>query len=382
MVHDLLIVGGGIAGLSLARALVARGRAPVILERARGVGGRCATRRIDDQPVDHGVAVLHGRSPAFCAAMAAASDQDGVAGWPRAIAGAVDLPRHEAFDRHTSRVVPPSGVNVLARHLARGLDVRLECRSEAIGLAPAPTAPGRRVWTVTTGTGDVLHARTLVLAVPPPSIRALLATLDPPEAAVAELLRQLEPVEVEPCLTVIARYAAGTLPPPWDVSLPGPGHALERILHDSAKRAGTARLTLVMQARPEFSRAHLELTPDHWSRMLLDVAAALHGAWIAAPELVQPHRWGYARVVAGTELEGPLVAACEGGAVLGLAGDGFDRTGGVEGAFLSGLALAARLSARSTTMGARSGAAHSSAASHDPRIRDHGRRGRSSRRGA
>jgi predicted NAD/FAD-dependent oxidoreductase len=37
------------------------------------------------------------------------------------------------------------------------------------------------------------------------------------------------------------------------------------------------------------------------------------------------------------------VAHCEGGAALGLAGDGLHATGGVEGAYLSGVALAARL---------------------------------------
>jgi predicted NAD/FAD-dependent oxidoreductase len=51
---DIAIVGACVSGLTLARALALRGRAPVIFERERGVGGRCATRRVEGQPVDHG----------------------------------------------------------------------------------------------------------------------------------------------------------------------------------------------------------------------------------------------------------------------------------------------------------------------------------------
>jgi renalase len=59
---------------------------------------------------------------------------------------------------------------------------------------------------------------------------------------------------------------------------------------------------------------------------------------------VQTHVWKHARVVAGTELAQPVIIRMDGGAVLGIAGDGFHAAGGVEGAYLSGLALAARCS--------------------------------------
>jgi predicted NAD/FAD-dependent oxidoreductase len=52
--------------------------------------------------------------------------------------------------------------------------------------------------------------------------------------------------------------------------------------------------------------------------------------------------WRKARVAAGSELSGPLAVRLDGGALLGVAGDGLHEAGGAEGAFLSGLALADR----------------------------------------
>lgn len=343
MVHDIVIAGGGIAGLSLARELTARGRAPVVLERANGVGGRCATRRVDGQPVDHGLAFLHGRSPAFLAAMAAARDAGAISRWPRHRDGEGVPCQPQAFDPLDTRVALAGGVNVFAKHLAEGLDVRLGARVETLALGPASLDASERVWTVTLATGDRLRAKALALALPAPSTLALLDTISPQEPAIARLLPLLRLIHVVPCLAVIARYPEGTPPPAWEASYTAENTAVHAVLHDSSKRPGTPRLTLVIQGRPGFSQRHVDTPEAEWAQALLDEAAALHGDWVRTPDLLQPHRWRYARVVIGTELAGPLVAHCEGGAALGLAGDGLHATGGVEGAYLSGVALAARL---------------------------------------
>lgn len=337
-VHDVLVVGAGIAGLSLARALTAMGRAPVVLERARGVGGRCATRRVDDQPVDHGVAFLHGRSPRFVDELAQAFGVEDGVDWPRVREGSGVPCQPQAFDPLDTRLAPAGGVNAFAKHLARGLDVRLSTPVAALALDPSAS-----VWTVSTAEGASVRARTVALALPVPSTLALLQTVAPQPAALAPLVPLLRLVHFVPCLAVIARYPVGTPPPPWEASYPAGSTAVHTVLHDSSKRPGTPRLTLVIQGRNGFSQRQLDRPVDDWVRALLDEAATLLGGWIRNPDLVTPHRWAYARVTAGSELSGPLVGRCEGGAVLGLAGDGLHAAGGVEGAYLSGVALAARL---------------------------------------
>ncbi|WP_411278105.1 protoporphyrinogen/coproporphyrinogen oxidase [Gaiella sp.] len=57
-VHDVIVVGAGIAGLACAQRLAAAGRAPVVLERSRTVGGRVRTDVVDGFLLDHGFQVL------------------------------------------------------------------------------------------------------------------------------------------------------------------------------------------------------------------------------------------------------------------------------------------------------------------------------------
>src|SRR5512137_3067819 len=106
---DVAVVGGGVSGLACARALVAGGRRPVVLERARGVGGRCATHRVEGQPVDIGVFFLHGRDPAFVAALRAVRGPR-VEGWPREVRGAGRPCNSDAFAPGETRIAYEAGV--------------------------------------------------------------------------------------------------------------------------------------------------------------------------------------------------------------------------------------------------------------------------------
>ena len=55
---DVAIIGAGLAGLTCAQQLHQVGYQVVIIEKSRGVGGRVATRRLQDTRADHGVRYL------------------------------------------------------------------------------------------------------------------------------------------------------------------------------------------------------------------------------------------------------------------------------------------------------------------------------------
>jgi phytoene dehydrogenase-like protein len=56
--HDVIVVGAGMAGLACARALIAAGREPLVLERSHAIGGRVRTDAVDGFLLDHGFQVL------------------------------------------------------------------------------------------------------------------------------------------------------------------------------------------------------------------------------------------------------------------------------------------------------------------------------------
>ncbi len=55
---EVIIVGCGLSGIVLSRLLKKRGVESIILEKSKGVGGRIATRRIEDLGFDHGAPYL------------------------------------------------------------------------------------------------------------------------------------------------------------------------------------------------------------------------------------------------------------------------------------------------------------------------------------
>jgi protoporphyrinogen oxidase len=61
---DVVIVGGGLAGLTCARRLQSQGRACLVLEAGEAVGGRVRTDRVDGFQLDHGFQVLLTAYPA------------------------------------------------------------------------------------------------------------------------------------------------------------------------------------------------------------------------------------------------------------------------------------------------------------------------------
>jgi renalase len=337
MVYDVLVIGAGVAGLACAQVAATAGRKVRVLERSRGVGGRFATRRIDGQPVDHGLVFLHGQSPELLAAL---REVPGPwrEGWPGVIQGSGTPCQPVAFAPGSYRLAHARGISAVAKHWASELDVALETRVVGLELREE----GIAVLATQHDTPVTYIGRDVVLATAGPQGLPLLASQGlPAKARTARALLAMMPSV--PCATVIALYPADAPRPAWDVWYPENSSALLLLAHDSAKREPPAELALVLQARPAWSSACLGQCPDTWGPRLLDEAAKLLGPWAAQPATWQGHMWRHARASTACELAVPLLVDLGRGRRLGVVGELFAPGGGVQAAWQSGRELARQL---------------------------------------
>jgi len=332
-VSPVVIVGAGVSGLACAKALNDAGRPAVVLDRARGVGGRCATRRLEGQAFDFGPTFLHGRDPEFLAVLDAVPATR-LPGWPSMVEGVGQPCQPEAFIPGERRLAFAEGVVAFPRFLAQGLEVRLG--HDVKRLEPAGGAV-----LLETATGEELQSPVVVLALAAEQSKQLLLTMasPPPQVRAASALLGLSKSQAS--LTLMALYADDVPRPEWQICYPQDSGILQLVSHEAMKRPAGSKLGLVLQARPAWSRAHLD--DAGWPEALLAEAGRVVGAWASKPTLRSEHRWTWARNDRAAQLAGPMLLTLPGGGRIGVCGDRFAAGGGVEAAWRSGLMLAQRI---------------------------------------
>lgn len=327
------VIGAGMAGLSAARDLARSGRRVQVFDKARGVGGRMATRRHETGAFDHGAQYFTVRSPEFETQVADWGARGLAAPWDgRVVRLAVDgtVSESDPEERHVG--VPK--MSVLARDLAQGLDDRLEIHCGAqIGAA----RPGPGGWRLETRDGvGIGPFASLVLAIPPAQVPPLVAEA----TALADLRAWVGEVGIDPCQAALVSFRE-RLPLPFDAAFVADS-PLSWIARNGSKPGRPEGECWVLHGTPEWSRAHVETTPDEVGTLLLPAFREAIGRPLPETRYVGSHRWLYART------RTPAEQACEWRPreAIGLCGDWMLGCR-VEDAFRSGRALARRMLAAS-----------------------------------
>ena len=332
--YDVVVVGAGIAGLMASRHLSKAGLRVAVLEKARGVGGRMATRRFGKAVCDHGTQYFSVKGRAFGSIISEAQDSDVVMPW-------CDLFPHSKTE--DGPVVEP--LDEVGHARWRGVRGMTSLPKYLAAQLAEPVRTGVRVSSVSVQ-GDAVHlvcenndlvvARAAVLTVPVPQALEIFDSgeLQPP-VVVSEVWDALSSVEYVPCFSLMLWLEKPSM-------LPDPG-GLEVCsgpiawIADNHKKGISPVPSLTIQATAEFSRKYFENDPSEVEEKLIEAAHR----WIdekSSDRVCETslQRWKYAFPV--SPLKTPMIAVQNEPPVV-CCGDSFGG-GRVETAASSGLAAA------------------------------------------
>ena len=323
MIQANIVLGAGISGLTAAATLRHGGHEVLVLEKSRGLGGRAATRRWADLPVDHGAQFFTARSDPFRAQVAAWKElgfcHEWCRGFHRYRDGALLPPEADHHPRYACR----KGMSALGSALAEANGITIERQSKVTRILCQD-----RVWTLTCEDGKSFRTHRLIVTSPPPQGADLLAGAAPEAAAF------LRGMAMDPCLALAAQFPRRSIP--WHGIQSGDA-MISWIGHDTSKRPDLHhdRTIIVVHASPAFSRAHYGEPEEKICEALLVRASEMSGEDLREPESIFLQRWRYAMPVHLPE--GPPALSFDLPAPLILAGESF-AGGKIEGAWLSGRA--------------------------------------------
>jgi predicted NAD/FAD-dependent oxidoreductase len=315
-VVDVAVIGAGVAGLAAANAASQRGFNVLVLDKSRGVGGRAATRRIHEQPVDHGAQFFTCRSEEFANKVREWID----AGLCREWIPSPWLWRESGVSRSNPASHPrfccPEGMTALSKHESKNLELLRETQI----VSGRPSAEG---WELLTKGGETISARTVISTAPAPQTLGLFGSH----------IRESNPVRTisyAPCFSFVMELHG--VKTEWS-ALQCEHPVISWIANDATRRDSTTPNGLfVIHTSPEFSQANLERTPAELAGQVSAALVEICGPEFSEAEVVHAHRWRYAKV------RNPLPGSClEIAENLLFAGDAFHHAN-VEAAWLSGRA--------------------------------------------
>jgi renalase len=304
----ILVIGGGVAGLTAAGRLRTAGHDLVVVDKGRVPGGRVSTRRVTGGAgatgllqFDHGAQYVTAREDTFAEEVARWAAAGIVKPWRGRLAS-FDSEGREAVEDTVTRWVGVPSMSAIGRHLAEGLDVRTSTRVNTLTRDDRSGA-----WHATVATGDIVSPfDAVVVATPAPQAVDLLG--DAPRLAA-----EAGAVHMHPCWAVLVAFEA-PVPVRFDGAfvLHSP---LGWVARDGSKPKRARVESWVLHASAAWSAAHLTDQPDTVGPFLLNAFADLVPARLPLPVHLSVHRWRYASadppIAKGMLVDHPLrIAVC------------------------------------------------------------------------
>jgi renalase len=324
---SIAVIGAGVSGLILAGELAGKARV-VVFEKARGVGGRLATRYAGPHEFDHGAQYFTVRSASMKGFLAPWLAAGTVAEWrPRVMTLTADQKpyRRDWFEPH---YVAVPRMNQWCKELAGDKEVRL-----GTGIVSIAGSAGR--WRLVDALGSIHGPFDWVVTTTP---AAQAAHLLPGEFDGTE---QIKAVGMLPCFTLMVGLTGPPLPN-WEAAVVR-SSVLGWIAVNGSKPGRADRWSLVAHSSNEWARDHVGLSREQALEPLVEALQRTCGIDVSKAASVACHRWLYAYA------DRPAARTCfiDDSMQLGACGD-WCLGSRVEAALDSAMALARALGQRLT----------------------------------
>jgi len=324
---DVIIVGAGWAGLAAADALQTAGHSVVVLEKARGPGGRSATRRHEAWSFDHGAQYFTAYSENFQLAIRHWSKRGLVSPWSEPIHVYGQRPNHLSRaekEGSITRWVGVPGNNAVLKALSDQVLVRYQHKVTAL----EAINNGWRLEVETEGQRQAFCAGDLIITAPPAQAAELLGETHP-------LFEALNDHPMTPTLALMMGFDE---PLSVDVSAAFVNEGPLSWFCRQCTKPGRGGEAWVLHATSEWSQSWLDRPQDEAASALYRAWTELVGVIEPQPTFTQMHRWRYAQ--SASPLDQGFLA--DGHSRVWIAGD-WCNGNRVEGAWLSGRAVAEAL---------------------------------------
>ena len=317
------IIGSGIAGLTLANKLCEHAEI-IVLEKARGIGGRMSTRYGDDFAFDHGAPYFKATSDEFQAFLAPYIANEVVVEWRPYVVTMQQDGSIEPCEWETHQYVAAPRMNSLCKLLAKDMDVRLKQR--VVELMRLDSS-----WRLICDSGEVIDQVDWVISTAPPMQSA---DLLPDDMTGYGKIKQASMLG---CYSLmVGCQKAITLP--YDIAYLEQSPIQQIIVNSMKPHRGREWQSILVQTCPDWTELHMENDQSEVKEALLQELKRLLDIEDLTADYLSLHRWRYAQAnsVIGEKYildKDKQIAAC---------GDWFQGHG-VEGAFISAQKLSVTL---------------------------------------
>ncbi len=321
----MAIIGTGMSGLTLAH-LLKNDVEITLFEKARGVGGRMATRRADQFQFDHGAQYFTCRSAEFQSFIKPLLENGVIARWDAKYAKFHAAKRIEQkhWQNEAPRYVGIPKMNSIGKYLAEGLLIHQNTKIIALN-------PKQNTWQLVDENDHSYPDFDWVICTTP-SPQAL--DLMPRDAV---FYPNVKNILMTPCLSVMLGFDSA-LTCDFDAA-----HVIDSdiswVAIDNNKPSRTSPMTVVIHSSEAYASQHIDEPQDKVLAHLLVVASDILGKKVFDASYQTLHRWRFANNLERHQSNSVLI---DSDLKLAVCGDWWSG-GRVEGAFLSAHHLAKTL---------------------------------------